>query len=133
MCVFGIGITSGLYFTTTFDHLVGGTLYLLSRIWKIYDTRSHLGLDSQSALGWYRPSVGVPETLEGTALDPAVYLFNYFQFSSGLDSRQYTGGGANPWANPTDSKAASILYRPCSASIPYASPCKKPMRSVEYE
>ena len=31
------------------------------------------------ALGWYRPSVGVPETLDGKP--PVVYLFNYFQFS----------------------------------------------------
>ena len=31
------------------------------------------GATAQSALGWYRPSVGVPETLDGK---PSGYLFN---------------------------------------------------------
>jgi len=43
------------------------------------------GATAQSALGWYIPSVGVPETV-----DPAVYLLNYFsvQFSVSVSSQR---------------------------------------------
>ena len=34
-------------------------------------------------VGWYRPSVGVPETLDGS---PSGVLVNYFQFSSVVSS-----------------------------------------------
>ena len=34
------------------------------------------GATVQSALGWYRPSVGVPETLDGINVTQAVYFFN---------------------------------------------------------
>ena len=32
---------------------------------KVYATVRTIGATAQSALGWYRPSVGVPETLDG--------------------------------------------------------------------
>eukprot|EP00964_Phaeocystis_antarctica_P020739 scaffold11462_cov68-Phaeocystis_antarctica.AAC.4 len=39
------------------------------------------GATAQSALGWYRPSVGVPETFDGRPSGVLVYLFSV-QFSS---------------------------------------------------
>ena len=50
------------------------------------ETRAHTSDGEPKEVG-NRPSVGVPETLDGTALDPAVYLFNYFQFSSETNER----------------------------------------------